>query len=137
MVYMLIVTFVSAHLQSGRANLGEDLYKVLTTEYCSADAMLNSINLRSEHTTLEVISRLEAAIFSWRERIMEQNSGKSPVRKSWSFIKDPMSELDRTELLLEQAKVLLQEIKARNPNLPHSFLDATKIQYGKVSSILS
>ncbi|XWS49417.1 hypothetical protein CRYUN_Cryun12cG0001800 [Craigia yunnanensis] len=115
----------------GKANLGDDLYKVLTVESCSVEEMFNSLNLKSEHNALEAINRLEAAIYAWKERITEQASGKSPVRKSWSFIKDPISEMDKMELLLDRAEALLQLIKSTYPNLPRTFLDATKIQYGK------
>ncbi|CAL8155346.1 unnamed protein product [Prunus armeniaca] len=117
--------------KSGKASLGEELYKVLTAETNSAEEMVNSLNLKSEHNALEVINRLEAAVFSWKERITEQVSGRSPVRTSWSFIKDPLSEIDKTESLLDRAEVLLQQLKTRYPNLPQTFLDVTKIQYGK------
>ncbi|BFG30674.1 hypothetical protein CerSpe_169480 [Prunus speciosa] len=117
--------------KSGKASLGEELYKVLTAETNSAEEMVNSLNLKSEHNALEVINRLEAAVFSWKERITEQVSGRSPVRTSWSFIKDPLSEIDKTESLLDRAEVLLQQLKTRYPNLPQTFLDVTKVQYGK------
>ncbi|XP_021812235.1 rop guanine nucleotide exchange factor 14 [Prunus avium] len=117
--------------KSGKASLGEELYRVLTAETNSAEEMVNSLNLKSEHNALEVINRLEAAVFSWKERITEQVSGRSPVRTSWSFIKDPLSEIDKTESLLDRAEVLLQQLKTRYPNLPQTFLDVTKVQYGK------
>ncbi|XWS49377.1 hypothetical protein CRYUN_Cryun13aG0158700 [Craigia yunnanensis] len=114
--------------KSGKANLGDDLYKVLTVESSSVEEMFIALNLKSEHNALEAINKLEAAVFAWKEKITEQASGKSPVRKSWSFIKDPMFEM---ELLLDRAEALLQQIKNKYPNLPQTFLDATKIQYGK------
>lgn len=117
--------------KSGKASLGEELYKVLSAESSSADEMLSSLKLKSEHTVLEAINRLEAAVFAWKERITEQVSGKSPVRTSWSFVKDPTSETDKMELLLDRAEALLQKLKTGHPNLPHTFLDVTKIQYGK------
>ncbi|KAI4327913.1 hypothetical protein L6164_020322 [Bauhinia variegata] len=117
--------------KSGKASLGEGLYKVLTAEAISGDDMLKSLHLKSEQSALETINRLEAAIFSWKERSKEQVSGKSPVRTSWSFVKDPMSEMDKMDVLLERAETLVQLLKARYPNLPQTFLDATKIQYGK------
>lgn len=95
--------------------------------------MLSALQLKSEHSALEVINRLEAAVFSWKERITEHVSGKSPVRTSWSFIKDPITELERMELLSDRAEFLLQQLKTRFPNLPQTFLDVTKVQYGKVS----
>lgn len=123
-------------VQSGKASLGEELYKILTDESSSIEEMLNLLNLKSEHCMLDAINRLEAAVFAWRERITEQVNGKSPVRTSWSFIKDPLSELDKTELLLERAEGLLQHIKTKYPNLPQTFLEATKIQYGKVRILM-
>lgn len=117
--------------KSGKTSLGEELYKVLTAESSSSGEMINFLNLKSEHSALEAINKLEAAVFTWKERISEQASGKSPVRTSWSFIKDPISELDKIEFLLERAEALIQQLKNRYPNLPQTFLDATKIQYGK------
>lgn len=118
--------------QSGKVNLGEQLYSVLT-ELSSEEAMLASLNLNNEHTALQTMNQLEAAIFAWKHRISDQVNGKSPVRNSWSLIKDPNSDLDKTELLLGRAEILLQLLKLRFPNLPHTFLDVTKIQYNKVS----
>ncbi|MBA0852807.1 hypothetical protein Goshw_010034 [Gossypium schwendimanii] len=117
--------------KSGKASLGDDLYKVLTLESSSVDEMFISLNLKSENNALEVINRLEAAVFAWKGRLTEQASGKSPVRKSWSFIKDPISEMDKMELLVDRAEALLHQIKSAYPNLPQTFLDASKIQYGK------
>nr|KJB25090.1 hypothetical protein B456_004G176500 [Gossypium raimondii]KJB25091.1 hypothetical protein B456_004G176500 [Gossypium raimondii]KJB25092.1 hypothetical protein B456_004G176500 [Gossypium raimondii]KJB25093.1 hypothetical protein B456_004G176500 [Gossypium raimondii]KJB25094.1 hypothetical protein B456_004G176500 [Gossypium raimondii] len=117
--------------KSGKASLGDELYKVLTLESTSVDEMFISLNLKSENNALEVINRLEAAVFAWKGRLTEQASGKSPVRKSWSFIKDPISEMDKMELLVDRAEALLHQIKSAYPNLPQTFLDASKIQYGK------
>ncbi|CAJ1930854.1 unnamed protein product [Sphenostylis stenocarpa] len=118
--------------KSGKANLGHELHKVLTSQSSSGEDMLKSLNLTSEHVVLETVNRLEAAILSWKERIAEQISGKHPARSTWSpFVKDPMSEVDKLELLLDHAETLLQLIKIRYPNLPKTFLDATKVQYGK------
>ncbi|XP_039029963.1 rop guanine nucleotide exchange factor 14-like [Hibiscus syriacus] len=117
--------------KSGKASLGDELYKVLTLESSSVEEMFVSLNLKSENNALEAINRLEAAVFAWKGRLTEQASGKSPVRKSWSFIKDPLSEIDKMEQLVDRAESLLQHIKTAYPNLPQTFLDATKIQYGK------
>jgi len=105
-------------------------------ESISGEEMLKALNLKSEHAILETINKLEAATFSWKERIIQENSGKSPIRTSWSFLKDPVSGLDKMELLLERAETLLNLLKTRHPNLPQTFLDAAKVQYGKVSFIV-
>ncbi|KAJ8555281.1 hypothetical protein K7X08_012777 [Anisodus acutangulus] len=116
--------------KSGRTSLGEDLYRILNAE-TSVEAMLNSLNIKSEHNALEAVNRLEAAVLAWKEKIEEHVCGKSPARTSWSFIKEPISDLDKTEVLLSRAEVLLQQLKIKYPNLPQTFLNVTKIQYGK------
>lgn len=132
-LHYIFTQYVSM-LQSRKTNLGHELHKVLTAESSSAEDMLKSLNMKSEHVVLETVNRLEATIFSWKERIAEQVSGKHPVRPSWSpFVKDPMLELDKLKLSSDRAETLLQLIKIRYPNLPQTFLDATKVQYGKVS----
>ncbi|XP_010538326.1 PREDICTED: rop guanine nucleotide exchange factor 14 isoform X1 [Tarenaya hassleriana] len=118
--------------KSGKASLGDELYRMLAADSTSIDEILSSLKMGTENTALETANRLEAAIFAWKERIAEQTStGRSPVRTSWSFMKDPLSETGRIESLLNRAGELREQIKAKFPNLPQSFLDATKIQYGK------
>ncbi|KAL4565194.1 hypothetical protein LXL04_029279 [Taraxacum kok-saghyz] len=105
--------------KSGKESLGEDLYRVLNR--VSDCDMVKSLNLKSEIRALDVVNRLEAAIYAW----------KSPARtSSWSF-KDPVSEVDKIELLINRAQDLSREITIRFPNLPQKFLDVMKIQYGK------
>ncbi|CAA0260374.1 Rop guanine nucleotide exchange factor 14 [Arabidopsis thaliana] len=118
--------------KSGKNSLGDELYKMLAVESATVDEIFISLNLGTEHAALETVNKLESAMFAWKERITEQGSnGKSPVRASWSFAKDPLSEIGRNESLLNRAEALRTQIKSKHPNLPHSFLDATKIQYGK------
>ncbi|KAJ8539644.1 hypothetical protein K7X08_013896 [Anisodus acutangulus] len=116
--------------KSGRTSLGEDLHRILTAESTSAEEMFYSLNLKSENGALEVVNRLEGVILAWKERMTDQASGKSLVRRSWSFVKDPTSEVDKLEVLLSQAEALLQQLKIKYPNLPQTFLNVTKIQYG-------
>ncbi|CAN4105196.1 unnamed protein product [Withania somnifera] len=116
--------------KSGRTSLGDELYRILTAEPTSAEEMFNSLNLKSENSALEAVNRLEGAIIAWKERITDQACGKSPVRRSWSFVKDPISELDKLEVLLSQADALVQQLKIKYPNLPQTFLNVTKIQHG-------
>ncbi|MCD9639281.1 hypothetical protein HAX54_023689 [Datura stramonium] len=117
--------------KSGRTSLGEDLYRILNAESTSVEVMLDSLKIRSEHNALEAVNRLEAAVLAWKEKIAEHVCAKSPARTSWSFIKDPISELDKIEVLLGRAEALLQQLKIKYPNLPQTFLNVTKIQYGK------
>ncbi|KAI3821875.1 hypothetical protein L1987_09450 [Smallanthus sonchifolius] len=117
--------------KSGKASLGDDLYRILNTASSSAVGMLNSLNLKSEHSALDTINRLEAAIYAWKDRILiQKTTTKSPSRTSWS-LKYPSIELDKIEFLISRAEVLSQQIRNRYPNLPQTFLDVMKIQYGK------
>ncbi|KAK1435961.1 hypothetical protein QVD17_01734 [Tagetes erecta] len=115
--------------KSGKASLGDDLYRILDAASSSPVGMLNSLNLKSEHTALDTINRLEAAIYAWKERISIHKTSKYPAR-TWS-LKDPSMELDKIEFLINRAELLLQQIRNRYPNLPQTFLDVMKIQYGK------
>lgn len=122
-------------MQSGKANLGEDLYSNLTAESPTVEEVLHALNLKSEHRALEVVNKLEAAAFAWKHRMLDQSTNESPIRTSWSFIKDSESETDKMKYLLNLTEGLVQEIKARFPKLPQSFLDVKKIQYGKVCTV--
>ena len=95
--------------------------------------MISCLNLKSEHGALEAINRLEAAILVWKERVAEHGNGKSPIHTSWSFAK---VELDKMESLTNRAELLLLQLKCKYPNLPQTFLDVTKIQYGKVCNTI-
>ena len=112
-------------LQSGKASLGDDLYKTLNIISSSTIGMLNLLNLKTEQAAIKTINRLETVIYAWKEKIMEQTSAsKSPprARTSWS-LKDPSMELDKIEFLIKQVEVLSQQIKIRHLNLPQTFLD--------------
>ena len=98
--------------------------------------MINCLNLKSDVGALDAINRLEGAIFAWKEREMEQDNVKSPMRRSWSFVLDPLSELDKTEALIHRAELLVLQLKSKYPNLPQTFLDVTKIKYGMVCNAI-
>ncbi|KAI7728666.1 hypothetical protein M8C21_010232 [Ambrosia artemisiifolia] len=114
--------------KSGKANLGDDLYRTLNA--ASSSRMLSSLNIMSEHSALEIINKLEATIYSWKERITIDTTGtKCQARTSWS-LKGPLK-LNKIKFLINRAEVLMQQIRNRYPNLPQTFLDVMKIQYGK------
>nr|XP_034594605.1 probable LRR receptor-like serine/threonine-protein kinase At5g45780 [Setaria viridis] len=114
---------------SGRASLGEDLYQAITTEYIPIEEIFVSLSLKTEHSVLETINRLEGAVFAWNQRILEEKSKKSPGRHSWNFMKDSSSELDKMSVRIERVDTLVQLLKSRFPNLPPTFIDVLKVQY--------
>ena len=123
-------------MQSGRASLGEDLYQAITTEYIPIEEIFVSLSLKTEHSVLETINRLEGAVFAWNQRILEEKSKRSPGRHSWNFMKDSSSELDKMSACSERADTLVQLLKSRFPNLPPTFIDVLKVQYNVVSLAL-
>lgn len=127
----LPVAIKNALPKSGRESVGEGLYRHLTSESVAIGELLSSLNLKSEHHTLQLVNRLEAAVLTWSEQITQHVIDKSPVRTSWTFLKDPLCEQDKIELLLDRAECLLQYLKKRHPNLPQTFISATKVHYGK------
>ncbi|OEL33155.1 Rop guanine nucleotide exchange factor 14 [Dichanthelium oligosanthes] len=119
---------------SGRASLGEDLYQAITTEYIPIEEIFVSLSLKTEHSVLETINRLEGAVFAWNQRISEERCKKSPGRHSWNFMKDSSSELDKMSACIERVDTLVQLLKSRFPNMPPTFIDVLKVQYNVVSS---
>lgn len=119
--------------KSARVCLGEELYKVIISDSGSAVEIVDSLKLKSEHEALDTINKLETATLALKERIKELqvSSNKTPLRTSWSFMKEPISEVDKIESLLFHVDDLMHELKIRYPCLPHTFIDVTKIRYGK------
>ncbi|XP_068635707.1 rop guanine nucleotide exchange factor 14-like isoform X2 [Aristolochia californica] len=117
--------------KSGRANLGEHLYKALRMERVSVEEIFRSMDFKTEHATLEIANRVEAAVFAWKQRISLQMARKSPARHSWPFVRDPELDMDKMETLVERAETLVQLLKSKFPNLPQTFLHVIKVQYNK------
>ncbi|XP_062220031.1 rop guanine nucleotide exchange factor 14-like isoform X2 [Phragmites australis] len=115
--------------KSGRASLGEDLYHAITTEYIPIEEIFVSLSLKTEHSVLETINRLEGAVFAWNQRILYERSKRSLGRHSWNFMKDSSSELEKMSACIERVDTLVQLLKSRFPNLPPTFIDVLKVQY--------
>ncbi|KAF8729740.1 hypothetical protein HU200_017707 [Digitaria exilis] len=115
--------------KSGRASLGEDLYQAITTEYIPIEEIFVSLSLKTEHSVLETINRLEGAVFAWNQRILEEKSKRSPGRHSCNFKKDSSSEVAKMSMCIERVETLVQLLKSRFLNLPPTFIDVLKVQY--------
>lgn len=134
-IMKLIICF---NIQTGRACLGDVIYRYITSEQFSSECLLDCLDLSSEHAALDMANRVEAAIYVWRRR---QNNKHTPhpshsaAKSSWEMVKDLMTHGDKRELLAERGKNLLQSLKQRFPGLTQTTLDATKIQHNKVGSL--
>ena len=118
--------------QSGRASLGDTIYRNLyTADKFSPGNLLDCLNLASEHEALELADRVEASMYTWRRKACLSHS-----KSSWNMVKDLMSDIDRTDknhILAERAETLLFCLKQRYPELSQTSLDTCKIQYNQVS----
>lgn len=125
------VVLIDALPKTGRQSLGEDIYQAITTENTSIEKTLVSLNLKNEHSVLDTMNRLEGAIYAWKRRISEETKKRASARQPWYFSRDNGSEVGKIKAGLDRAQTLLQILKKRFPNLPQSFIDATKVQYNK------
>jgi hypothetical protein len=112
------------------------LYHAITTEYIPIEEIFVSLSLKTEHSVLETINRLEGSAFAWNQRISDERNKRSPGRHSWNFMKDSSSELEKMSASIERVDTLVQLLKSRFPNLPPTFIDVLKVQYNVVSLTL-
>ncbi|KAL3514957.1 hypothetical protein ACH5RR_021859 [Cinchona calisaya] len=127
----------SAYLDSlpknGKTCLGDIIYRYITAEQFSPDCLLGCLDLSSEHHTLEVANRIEAAVHVWRlkDRKKYPNHQK-PKCKSWGGkVKGLVADSEKNQFLAQRAETLLHSLRLRFPGLPQTALDMNKIQYNK------
>ncbi|MFS7925152.1 putative PRONE domain, Rop guanine nucleotide exchange factor [Helianthus anomalus] len=101
---------------------------MISTSRFSAEYLLDCLEISSEHEALELADRIEASMYTWRQKACS-NYPKS----SWETVKEKM-EGDKNVVLAERAEILLFSLKQRFPELAQTTLDTSKIQYNKVSS---
>lgn len=120
--------------QSGKACLGEILYRYLTADHFSPERLLDHLDLSSEYSTLETANTIEAAVHIWKRKCLKRSSKQvKPVRSSWGGkVKGLVAGTEKSKLLVKRAETLLQNLKLRFPGLPQTNLDMNKIQYNKV-----
>lgn len=119
--------------KSGKACLGDIIYRYLTADNFSPEYLLDCLDLSSEHHTLEVANRIEAAVHVWRLKNQKKHPHKRKSKhKSWGGkVKGLVADGDKNQYLAERAETLLHSLKLRFPGLPQTALDMNKIQYNK------
>ncbi|GJN34517.1 hypothetical protein PR202_gb23184 [Eleusine coracana subsp. coracana] len=118
--------------KSGKSCLGEIIYRYITAEQFSPECLLDCLDLSSEHHTLEVANRIEAAIHVWRLKGQKKLSPQAKSKKTWGGkVKGLVGDKDKSHTLSERADGLLQSLRLRYPGLPQTSLDMNKIQYNK------
>ena len=127
---------ILSFLQSGKSCLGEIIYRYITAEQFSPECLLDCLDLSSEHHTLEVAIRIEAAIHVWRLKGQKKLTPQAKSKKSWGGkVKGLVGDKEKSHVLSERADGLLQSLRLRYPGLPQTSLDMNKIQYNKVMLI--
>ncbi|MCO5572206.1 hypothetical protein L7F22_025958 [Adiantum nelumboides] len=123
--------------KTGRTSLGETIYRHITADYFSPEAVLCTLDLSTEHNAVEVANRIEAVIHVWRYRRHPKQAqklrkrGDQSARHSWNIAKENAPDSEKRALLAGRAESLLMCLKQKFPGLRQSLLDMTKIQYNK------
>lgn len=119
--------------KSGKACLGEIIYRYITAEQFSPECLLDYLDLSSEYTTLDIANRIEAAVHLWRQKCLKRRSIRAKAGKSsWGGkVKGFVGDIEKSKILANRAETLLQNLRLRFPGLPQTALDMSKIQYNK------
>jgi hypothetical protein len=116
-------------VQCGRASVGDLIYRHMSFPgKFSPEYLLDRLEISSEHDALEAADRVEAAMHVWRRKASQGHS-----RSPWSAVKELM-ESDKNVMLASRAGDVLLCLKQRFPGLSQTTLDASKIQYNKVTT---
>lgn len=98
------------------------LYKGITVESFDPEQLLSTLDMSTEHKTVELKNRIEASVVIWKRKM--HNKEKSSLSSSVS--------LEKREIFEERAETILVFLKQRFPSIPQSTLEVSKIQYNKV-----
>ncbi|KAI4328787.1 hypothetical protein L6164_021117 [Bauhinia variegata] len=123
-------TYIASLPKSGRASLGDTIYRYMhTASKFSPAYLLDCLNISSEHEALEIADKVEASMFTWRRKACLSHS-----KSSWNKVKEHMSETERSDknyILAERAESMLFSLKQRYPELSQTTLDTCKIQFNR------
>lgn len=119
--------------KTGKACLGDIIYRYITADQFSPECLLDCLDLSSEHHTLEIANRIEAAVHVWKQKDLKKQMNHSKARRSsWGGkVKGLVTDSEKNHLLAQRAETLLQSLRLRFPGLPQTALDMSKIQYNK------
>ncbi|XP_058098412.1 rop guanine nucleotide exchange factor 1-like isoform X2 [Magnolia sinica] len=119
--------------KSGKSCLGDIIYRYLTADQFSPECLLDCLDLSSEHHTLEIANKIEAAIHVWHHKSQKKRLQRTKTRRpSWGGkVKGLVNDTEKSHLLARRAESLLQCLRLRYPGLSQTVLDMNKIQYNK------
>ncbi|KAJ9132678.1 hypothetical protein P3X46_033518 [Hevea brasiliensis] len=119
--------------KSGKACLGDIIYRYITAEQFKPECLLDCLDLSTEHHTLEIANRIEAAVHIWKHKDKRKQTNLTKVRhSSWGGkVKNLVADTKKNNFLAQRAETLLQSLRIRFPGLPQTASDMNKIQYNK------
>ncbi|KAL9391234.1 hypothetical protein Peur_015154 [Populus x canadensis] len=119
--------------KNGKACLGDIIYRYITAEKFSPECLLDCLDLSTEHHTLEIANRVEAAVHIWKQKDHRKHiHNKNIKHSSWGGkVKGFVADTHKNQILAQRAETLLQSLRLRYPGLPQTALDMNKIQYNK------
>ncbi|XVE48793.1 hypothetical protein DITRI_Ditri01bG0031200 [Diplodiscus trichospermus] len=120
--------------KNGKACLGDIIYRYVTADQFSPECLLDCLDLSTEHHTLEIANRIEAAVHVWKQKDQRKHMNHIKVRRSsWGGkVKGLVADSEKNNFLAQRAENLLHSLRLRFPGLPQTVLDMNKIQYNKV-----
>ena len=121
-------------LQSGKACLGEIMYRYIAAEQFTPEYLFDCLDLSSEHHTLEVVNMIEASVHVWKQKGQRKHKNNLRAKcSSWGGkVKGLAADGDKNQFLAQRAETLLHSLRLRFPVLPQTALDMSKLQYNKV-----
>ncbi|XP_058213878.1 rop guanine nucleotide exchange factor 1-like [Rhododendron vialii] len=127
------VTYLETLPRSGKACLGDIIYRYITAEQFTPESLLESLDLSSEHNTLEVVNMIEASIHVWKKKGQRKHTKHLKAKRSpWRpKVKGLAADGNKNQFLGQRAEILLHNLRLRFPGLPQTALDMSKIQYNK------
>ncbi|KAH0978086.1 hypothetical protein GBA52_027805 [Prunus armeniaca] len=125
--------YMESLAKSGKACLGDIIYRYITADQFSPEHLLDCLDLSSEHQTLEIANRIEEAVHVWKQKDQKKhNNHQKAKRASWGGkVKGLVSDTEKNHFLAQRAETLLHSLRHRFPGLPQTALDMNKIQYNK------
>ncbi|GMJ12678.1 ROP (rho of plants) guanine nucleotide exchange factor 1 [Hibiscus trionum] len=119
--------------KNGKACLGDIIYRYITADQFSPEFLLGCLDLSTEHHTLEIANKIEAAVHVWKQKDQRKHANRMKGRRpSWGGkVKGLVSDSEKNNFLSQRAETLLHSLRVRFPGLPQTALDMNKIQYNK------
>ncbi|XWS55137.1 hypothetical protein CRYUN_Cryun10bG0149100 [Craigia yunnanensis] len=116
--------------KNGKGCLGDIIYRYVTADQFLPEFLLDCLDLSTEHHTLEIANRIEAAVHVWKQK--NQRKHMKVRRSSWGGkVKGLVADCKKNNFLAQRAETLLRRLRLRFPGLPQTALDMNKIQYNK------